>query len=302
MPKSQLCSPTEHFLLSAYGSKWKEVSLAMFTVYVDDSGTDPKQPTAIAAALIIPGSQIIALENAWEKFKHCQFITEFHSSECVAGKEKSEFEGWSSQRKKRVCWQVREITKQFSAYAFSIAISKKDFDEVVTGELRDFGGRFHYSWAVWHLLRNLDAWAVFHNVTEPFEFVFDWMGESKRNEAKREIETVMAQWEAMKPGFFDGHYSFRKRQLTPGLQCSDLLAWSCYQYARSAFYRSPIHPIAWETFWDYDAFKNRGWITAITQTREQLQHWVELEAADDVRKERRRKWGELYGKNIRPKN
>lgn len=290
--RSQSYSSTEHFLLSAYGSKWKEVSLVMFTVFIDDSGTDPKQPIAIASALIIPASGIVALENAWEDFKRLNFINEFHTSECVAGQKGTEFESWSSQRKKRVCYEVREITKRFATQAISMAITKKDFDDLVTGELRDFGGKYHYSWAVWSLLRHMDAWAVFNRVDTPFEFVFDWMGEnSKRNEAKLEIEAVMAQWELVKPGFFAGHFSFRRRKITPGLQCSDLLAWSCYQFARSAYLKTPAHTVAWETFWDYEShLRDREWLRAMIQTREQLEDWVKRENADELRKQRRRDW------------
>jgi hypothetical protein len=47
---------------------WK-VHLAMFTIYLDDSGTDPSQPVAIASALIIPAPRIIALEREWYKLR-----------------------------------------------------------------------------------------------------------------------------------------------------------------------------------------------------------------------------------------
>ncbi len=36
------------YLLSIRGLRWKEVLLAAFNVYIDDSGTDPKQKVAIA--------------------------------------------------------------------------------------------------------------------------------------------------------------------------------------------------------------------------------------------------------------
>jgi hypothetical protein len=292
-------SPAVHQIISARGSKWKETLLAMFTVFIDDSGTDPHHPAAIAAALVVPASQIDALDNVWKGFLRSEFISEFHTAECVAGQRESDFESWSSQRKRHVCWRVREITKRFAVSAFSVAITKRDYDEFVTGELREFGGTFHYTWAVWSVLRNLERWALIKKVDSPFEFIFDWMGESKRNEAKREVESVMARNEAMKPGFYAGHFSFRKRKDNPALQCSDLVAWSCYQYARSVFYQSPMHPIAWESFWDYDDFNERTWMTALTQTRENLQKWVDLEGSDEIRKERRRNWVE-QNKRKRP--
>ena len=52
--QKQILSPAKHFLLSAYGTKWKKANLVMFTVYVDDSGTADDQKTVVAAALIVP--------------------------------------------------------------------------------------------------------------------------------------------------------------------------------------------------------------------------------------------------------
>ncbi len=44
---SQPYSSTKHMLLSVYGSQWKKRILAMFSLYIDDSGSDPHQPIAI---------------------------------------------------------------------------------------------------------------------------------------------------------------------------------------------------------------------------------------------------------------
>jgi hypothetical protein len=59
---------THHKLVSYWGA-WNKVYLAMFTAYVDDSGTDPNQAVAIASAWIIPGRQIIRLEKEWDTLK-----------------------------------------------------------------------------------------------------------------------------------------------------------------------------------------------------------------------------------------
>ncbi len=283
-------SPTKHLLLTARGSRWREALLAMFTVYIDDSGTDPNQVVAIASGLILPASRLEEFEIRWNQFLKDNWITEFHSSECVATQSGTDFQNWSSQRVKYVCFQVREITKEFCVKAFSFSINKSDYDEFVTGELRDVGGQFHYTWAVRHLISNLDAWAAINSVSTPFEYVFDWMGEKRRNGARREIETVMAQAESLRPGFYEGHYSFRKRKEHPGLQCADLLAWSCYQFSRSPILGVATNLHAWQTFWDYDNFKEKKWMVAVTQKKEDIRDWANLEIADTRSQERRRNW------------
>jgi hypothetical protein len=180
--------PAKHMLISSRGSRWKETILAMLTVYIDDSGTDPSQPSAIASALIIPATRLDDLERVWKVFKADNLISEFHSSECAAGQDGTEFSRWSSQRKHHVFYQVREITKEFALGAFSFAVTKSDYDEFVNGELRDFCGRYHYTWAVSSIIRNLNQWAQNQNINVPFEYIFDWMGAPKRNKARAEIE------------------------------------------------------------------------------------------------------------------
>jgi hypothetical protein len=263
----------------------------MFTVYIDDSGTDPKQAVAIASGLIMPSARVDELDNEWRQFLDNEFIGEFHASECMASQEGTDFEDWPSQRKKHVCYKVREITRKYAVKAYSFAINKADYDEFVTEELRQAGGRYYYTWAIRHLIANLDAWTVAQGVSTPFEYIFDWMGSStKRNAAKKEIEVVMAQAESIRPGYYERHYSFRHRKDHPGLQCADLLAWSCYQFARSAALKLPTNLIARETFWDYDAFDNQRWLIAVTQKREDINEWAKKEMADPRSQKRRGEW------------
>src|SRR5271155_4361077 len=45
--------------------RWRDVFLAMFRAYIDDSGTDPEQQVAIASMLIMPATRIPALDREW---------------------------------------------------------------------------------------------------------------------------------------------------------------------------------------------------------------------------------------------
>ena len=267
-----------------------------FTVYIDDSGTDPNQQVAIAAALVVPDVKIEDFDAKWTSLLVDELITEFHTSECVAGRKRSQFEKWSSQRKKHLCYRVREITKGFAVKAFSFAVNKSDYDEVIRedDQLRtEGGGKFHYTWAIRHLISMLDTWSS--TVTKaPFEYVFDSMGSDKRNQAKHEIETVMAQAESLIPGRYEGRYSFRSRKDYPGLQCADLLAWSTYQFSRHAFKGTPINPIAEDVFWDFEKHLCQTWMFAITIRRDHLQDWANRERADPRSQAQRRKWMEHY--------
>jgi hypothetical protein len=277
-------SSMEHYLLGILGGKWSKVRLAMVTVFIDDSGTDPDQTVAIASALIIESRRIVSLDRevtalgSREGFIGEGGFPDFHTSECVAGNSKSFFAGWDEAKKSRVCWSMRQIAEKYGINACSIAIDRSLYDELVPlgSALREEGGRFHYTWAVRELVKNLESWSGAQGHQVPLEYIFDWMGKDKRNPAKKEIEAVMAEAEGNKPGFYAGHYAFRCRVQTPSLQCADILAWTCYRFALYKLEGKPLRPIAREGFADFDAYSPQGvkWLLAVVQTREQLQAWV----------------------------
>ena len=176
------------------GSRWKKVYLAMFTVYIDDSGSDPKQQIANATALIVPAAQIVRLEQHWDKFKGKYGFSCFHTSEFVAknGKKEPKFSEWDEETRLRVFRRVREISKKFGVSAISITVNKKDYDEVVPAAIRAHAGKYHYTWAIRSLLSHLVQWRSNRNIPLPLEYVFDRLEEKPR---KREIEDVLDQAE-----------------------------------------------------------------------------------------------------------
>src|ERR1700730_2017872 len=129
----------------------------MFSLYIDDSGTSPSKPIAIATALIIPAQQIIRLENEWNALRKKYGFTEFHTSEFVARNSKSEFANWDEQKQERLFSRVRQISKKYGVRAVSIAVNKKDYDEVVPQSYRSYIGKEHYTWAIRQLIANLDT-------------------------------------------------------------------------------------------------------------------------------------------------
>lgn len=253
----------------------------MFTVYIDDSGTDPNQPIAIATCLIVPAARIVALDGEWNRLTEREHFPEFHMSECVANNKDSCFSEWDDNKKRRVISRVRQIGKKFGSQVISLSVYKADYDAVVTDELREFAGAFHYTWAIRNMIGILDKWARSKNLSLPFEYIYDWMDPKAQREAKAEIDTVMAQAEhlaiqAGKPGRYTG-YSFRHRQEIPGLQCNDALAWTCYQFSQLAHLKIPLSDIAEECWNDYFAHPTNDWLYATTMTRAQLEDWVRRE-------------------------
>ncbi len=305
MPKVKSLDVPNHVLVSARGKRWEKVNLVMFTVYIDDSGSDPSQHVANATALVIPGARIIALQNEWDSLRKKEGFTDFHTSVFIARNPHSEFANRSDEKQTRVLLRVRQILKKFGAKVFSFTVNKRDYDEVVPAEFRSYAGTHHYTWAIRHMVAMLTAWRVSSRVTDPLEYIFDWMKKGK--ERREEIETVMAQAEytAGEKGMAGEYlnYSFRQRKEIPGLQCVDCIAWTCYQYGQLVFRNKPLHPIA-DAIWDdlcsrngpgtiADVKKSSGpldWFCAGAVTRSNLEEWIQKELADGISLTRFKDW------------
>ncbi|MGA2992930.1 MAG: DUF3800 domain-containing protein [Candidatus Korobacteraceae bacterium] len=261
----------------------------MFTVYVDDSGTSPAQQIAVSGALIIPALRIRALDSSWKSFTDKYEFADFHASECAALNPKS-YPGWTQEKVRKVFSRARQITKQHSSKAFSFTIHKEDFDSLAPAEWLEVGGDNHYTWAFRTLLNQMVHWHRERNISAPFEFVFD----HAEGRDRKEIEMLMAQFESIYPGRFEGHYSFRKRKDVPGLQCADLLAWTCFAMSRLKFRNVPMNEIAKESFSDFSKHPDPHWMDALTYEREALRTAISLDRSDVKAEQIRREWHRNY--------
>ena len=272
----------------------------MFTAYIDDSGSDPSQHVVCAAAFIIPGRRIIALEKEWDSLKAKEGFTDFHTSVFVARNPKSDFAAWSDEKQQRVFRRVRQIVRKFGAKVISFTVNKKDYDDVVPIELSKYSGKHHYTWAIRQVVAELQAWRIGHHIEAPLEYVFDWM--KKGDQCRNEIETVMEEAERITCengtiGDFT-NYSFRHRSEIPGLQCVDCAAWVSYQYGLLVFRNKPLHPFAalaaadWHGRDDDGRLRSRrsDWFSHGTVERHNLAEWVAKEMADGISIARFKRW------------
>jgi hypothetical protein len=311
MPKNR--GRTHHMLVSAWGKRWRSVQLAMFTAYIDDSGSSPSQPIANATALVIPGSRILALQSEWDKLKKREGFSDFHTSVFIARNHHSKFADWPKSKQKRVLLRVRQIIKKFGVKIFSFTVNKLDYEEVVPPEYRSYAGTYHYTWAIRHIVAMLAAWRTTSHATDPLEYVFDSM--KKGDKTREEIETVMAQAEhqASEKGMAGEYlnYSFRRRQDIPGLQCVDCIAWTCYQFGLFVFRKRPMPPLA-QIVWD-DLCSRNGpsaiagikkssgpldWFCAGAVTRSNLEKFMQKEITDGISIQRFRDWEKTKTKKV----
>lgn len=258
----------------------------MFTVHIDDSGSDPKQLVANATALIIPGRRIPALQIEWDNLKGKYGFSCFHMSEFSArnGEHEPNFAAWDEDTRNKVFERVRSICKKYGVLPMSKTVYKKDYDEVVPEIIRKRAGMFHYTWAIRSLITRLRLWRREFSPDHPLEYMFDYMGEAKRNQRRKEIEDLMDQAEDAasrrgESGEFT-NWGFRRRCDIPGLQCVDVIAWAIYQHGLLAFTRKPPHADAVTTWNDFSKYRGGRWGFDTTVTRDNLQKWVDAELED----------------------
>jgi hypothetical protein len=271
-------------LVSIWGQRWRTVNLVMFTAYIDDSGTDPSQKIANATAIIVPAARIVTLEREWERLRKQEGFQSFHASELVARNPKSEFGTWDAGKCNRVFKRVRGICTKYGVQGMSMTVNKSDYDEVLPADFRKHSGMFHYTWAIRLLLSHLENWRTHKSPSLPFQFVFDYMGEKRKNPRRREIVDVMDQAEENAvakggAGTFS-NYGFGRREEVPGLQCVDALAWTIYQYALFAFLKKPLNPEAAASMDHFGKYQSGTWGFDVTVTKEQLKTWFDKEIAD----------------------
>ena len=274
--------------------RWREVAVVAFTVYLDDSGTDPNQPVACATALIIPARRITQMEREWATLKLKEGFSDFHTSIFAARNRKSEFADWDDEKQKRVLRRVRQITKKYGTQVFSLVVKKEDYDGILPLHYRNYLGRHHYSWALRHVASFCQLFRLGHKNVPPYEWVFDWM--EKSDPARREVETAMEQAESMArlQRNVEGDYTnvhFRKRATLAALQCVDLIAWTNYQMALREFRKKQPHPLAEATWQDFARMPAKhiplfpeaiDWNHALTLKPDSLKQWIDKEMHDGI--------------------
>lgn len=269
-----------HSLVSKWGRRWRELNLAFFTAYLDDSGTAREHPVATASALIIPACAIERLDENWGRFIKKHGIPDFHAAACAAltSKEKH-YSHWDDAKKSHIFMRVRQFCTRFGVQVFGFAVHKNTYDELVPESFRHYGGDY-YSWALRNVIKKIHDWKIGRGIKEPIEHIFDWqeIGDPVRDE----IDDLIGQYTE-----FDGeiHHDFQKRKQVPALQCADLIAWICFQLAMERLHGKPMNQYADDVLKSLETYRpsgeiasiNKRWFQLVTIEKRELEFWINLE-------------------------
>jgi hypothetical protein len=116
----------------------------MLTAYFDDSGTHQGAEIVLVAGLAGTQGEIFGLEGEWRKLLQWPLdgrkpaLKRFHMYDCQNSRE--EFSGWTRAETDYFRHQLEDIIVESGVIGYGMACVRKDWDELVTGDLRAFEG------------------------------------------------------------------------------------------------------------------------------------------------------------------
>jgi hypothetical protein len=206
--------------------------LQMHTAYFDDSGTHGSADVVLLAG-------VFGHQYQWQYFSELWAakladpspgkppLTRFHMTECQGSH--GEFAGWKRTETDFLVHELGRIIVRCGLWAHATAISRKDWDDLITGDFRKYVGD-----AEGFCIRDIHIrtvnWCHTRGGGSELAFVFD-----HRPERKKENERFFGLFEA----FQNEHkgtpkltsLTFEGSQKVLPLQAADLIAWEIYRHA-----------------------------------------------------------------------
>jgi len=202
----------------------------MINAYFDDSGTHETSTIVLVAGLMGTEGRLRGLDRAWKKHVDNPLdgakppLRRFHASDCFQSQ--GEFAGWKRVETDYFRHQLRKVIIDSGVSAYAAACLRKDWDELVIGDMRSILGT-----AEGFCIRNcfVKSLAWIRNATFDPEvtFVFD----NRPSVVKRDAHAVFDAYQKQTNDLSLVGISFLSSYDIRPLQAADMLAWEFYQYA-----------------------------------------------------------------------
>jgi hypothetical protein len=187
----------------------------------------------LVAGLFGTESRMDSLDRNWKKHLAAPIcgrknrLNRFHASDCYQSM--GEFEGWTRTETDYFRHQLRTMIIESGVSAYGIACARKDWDELITGDLRSVLGDPEGLCINQCFVRSL-RW-VRNNTFDPkMTFVFDHRPAEVRRYAAV-VYDAFSRGEDPPPELIG--CAFLNSQAIRPLQAADMIAWELYQYANA---------------------------------------------------------------------
>lgn len=204
----------------------------MLRAYFDDSGSHRDSDVVLWSGLFGNHYQWEHFEKLWAaKLQHPSPgkvpLKRFHMANCQAAD--GEFLGWSRTATDFLTYELGDIILRCGLYSDGAAISRKDWDDLVTGNLRTaLGDAEGYSLRM-AFVRAL-KWARMKGGESKIAFIFD-RSKEREGEGKRIFELFERYASIESSGVTPVSVAFSDSYNVLPLQGADMLAWEQYRYA-----------------------------------------------------------------------
>ena len=211
----------------------------MISAYFDDSGTHDKSEIVVVAGVFGTEARLRGLESAWKKELASPIqgrkppLKRFHMTECHNST--GEYAGWSRAETDFHCYLLRQHIVDADVSGYGVACSRKDWDELVTGDLRDILGT-----PEGFCIRNCFVRTLYWSEKNYFDPVLHFVFDTRPSAVRRDASTVYDAYSKITDSKKLDGIVFENSFDAVLLQAADLFAWELYQHAKDVLSEGPI--------------------------------------------------------------
>jgi hypothetical protein len=169
-------SPVIHFARSIRAGSWEKVRIALFTAYVDESGTHDASRFIGVGGVIADADQWAKFEQGWRKALADADIPYSHMKEFAFNS--GPFKKWASPTKefepqRRVFMKsLCDCIVNIGAYTFGAVITREHYNTLVPDDMRDYMGT-PYAFLGRYCIARVGVWAQQNSPDEPVNLIFE---------------------------------------------------------------------------------------------------------------------------------
>ncbi len=201
-------------------------TMAMLTVYCDDSGTDKNTRVAVVAGYLSNVAQWELFSKEWRKVLDEFGIDRMRRADLENFR--GEFKKWNPERRIALLQRLQPIIKRRTKLPIASVVIKEDFERAISDDLKEKMGGV-YGFLAYICLVSVGQWcgrsSRLHG--DPIQWVFE-SGTEGSHQVSQMFDVMHSDVRLRNKSRLGG-WSFQGKELAP-LQSADLFAYECFKH------------------------------------------------------------------------